>query len=73
MARQPHAVAVPLYAEAVTVIFDFVEPVRGVRDDGGFSRKAEVEGAWQGARIGHRGRFCDPALVSCDGTAEASV
>jgi hypothetical protein len=51
---QADAVAVALQPQQpVAVVFDLVQPVRGVGDGGGSGRKAKVEGAGHGAKIGN--------------------
>jgi hypothetical protein len=51
--EQTHAITVPLYAEAVAIVFYFVQPVGAVRDCRGFGRQAKLKGTAHPCKIGH--------------------
>src|SRR5438445_3422588 len=58
-ADQAHARAVALDAQAVTVIFYFVQPVRAVRNTDGLGGKAKIKRLKHAAKIGSSGAFCE--------------
>ena len=59
--EQPHAVAVPLNAEAVAIIFHFMEPIGAGRHGLAGRGKAELK-TGHGPKIGRVSRICESEL-----------
>jgi hypothetical protein len=50
--EQAHPIAVPLYAEAITVVLHFMEPIGAAGNCRGLGRQAKLEGTSHVGKIG---------------------